>query len=688
MFFLARLPRQAEPLLVVLIIVLGGCETLRGWREVAADAPRPDALAGSVWTRNEQTPTEDGYVWRNAQLSASLAELDSEQLAGWLDLPSPVEAANAAIELARRGDARGSDLLLRVAANEKLPFRVRCSALETCQRICESRHDIDSSEIPLQLAADPSSAVRVEFVKLLASSGHQEAFSHIRRATEDADMNVRLAAIGTLGKFADSPHRAAAQQAAAIAMNHEGELVRAAAVSALALLDDASFRSAAQDSHWRVRSEVARALKDYKSADMVPLAQHLLRDSSAMVQRQAVESLASWPIGQAGPLLLLAMEQSSVLARSAASTQLAKRWPAAEGFSVNRPAAERSAALALLRQKWEAAYGALSETPSLPPSNEPRRLDPNRVARAEALLTSIARRDSAEFEELVEFGPDLPMVLEHLVLSRRRALPEQVYHDVLPRWDSQFEVLERLAEGDAVARVQAARVLAEGKPLSPLAAQRLVHLVTSDAHDGVWRGAMSALENDASPVARRLFLAAASSPHGEIRRRACEYLGTFADPSHAETLVARLEDQDPAVVFAAVEALGRCGASASIPSLENLLHSPDETLTLEVATSLVRLGSPRGNNELERLAHSTDANTRRQVAERMGRLARKRDVATLVRLLDDPRLGVQTAALEGLEKVAGQSAPPKENGKPASSREKADYWKRWARDRQLIPPRG
>lgn len=96
-------------------------------------------------------------------------------------------------------------------------------------------------------------------------------------------------------------------------------------------------------------------------AQAVDTAQGVARDASTTVQVQAIESMAAWPIEQAGPMLLLAIAEGSPAARRAAARQLSERWPPAADFPIDAVAERRAAALQELRNLWVVQYGEIND---------------------------------------------------------------------------------------------------------------------------------------------------------------------------------------------------------------------------------------------------------------------------------------------------------------------------------------
>src|SRR6185369_10671800 len=100
-----------------------------------------------------------------------------------------------------------------------------------------------------------------------------------------------------------------------LASNH-AELIRAAAVDALA--DMQAFdavRATIGDKSWRVRRAVAKSLARDAGRQNIAAARQLITDASSEVQRQVLDSLASWPLEQAGPLLMTGIGEGAYLTR-------------------------------------------------------------------------------------------------------------------------------------------------------------------------------------------------------------------------------------------------------------------------------------------------------------------------------------------------------------------------------------
>ena len=474
----------------------------------------------------------------------------------------------------------------------------------------------------LDLATDGDARVRAAALAALALNGHPQAGEHVRRALGDAQLSVRLAAIEALGVVGDP----AARQELQRLLSHDAEAIRAAAVAALATMNvDEALLSAAKDKSWRVRLEVAQALTSRHDSRLSELADDLLRDPSPLVQQRMVESLANWPSTQAGPLLLLAMEESSYLARKAARERLARHWPRAEAFVLDASNERRAEMLAQLRTRWREDHAG------------------------------------AAIEQLTSH-------VKHLQQATSVAAES-------------LAVVERLASDDLNQRRQAADDLLEqasAKPLEASLVELLAQRMEAEPDALVWRSVLEAVEGNSGEAALRLACAAIGHPAAEVRRRACEHLARHAEPRHVQVLLPSLEDSDTSVIKAAARALGTAGDPAAVASLEQLLNASDKTVRIEAAMSLCRLEAESGPAALERLAVDSDPAVRRQAATAMGQVADAAFAATLIRLLDDQG-GVRMAALASLPQVAGRDIAGDSNSSeaPADVTEAIRRWKAW-----------
>lgn len=533
------------------------------------------------------------------------------------------------------------------------------------------------------LRADADRDVRAAAIRALGRRRHPQAHQYLAAALRDHELKVRAAAIAALGELGGTEARATLEGL----LEDQPEAIRAAAVSALGHLGaEQVVLRAAGDPSWRVRLKVAQALGGYADRDAAAAARRLLRDPSAVVQRQVVLALAEWPLQRAGPILLEALGSRSLMTRRTAREQLAAQWPPATEFPIEGPPERRLGVLEELegrfRQEFRLGDGAAAAETVVdgPPAGT---ITPLLLDQVEQLVRQ------QDVRALVDFGPGLVEALDRLAFDRQQLLPEVVYRDVLPRYGRVFAALDRLASSKVSERGVSERrgaagelaELARQRPLGRLAVARLVRLVVAEPDPLVLQTALTAVAGDASEPSIRLAYAAVSHPSAEVRRRACEHLAAHPHPGHAKMLLPALEDRSHAVVLAAVRALGAAGRLDDTEPLRRLLGTTSERLRLETAVALARLGDPAGKAALERLAYSADPKIRCRVAVAMGGTGDTTFTATLIRLLDD-RPAVRRAALESLTKTVGRDASESDDQRPAGTSQRVRRWKQWFERRE------
>jgi HEAT repeat protein len=556
---------------------------------------------------------------------------------------------------------------------------------------------IPDQDLPLaavDLRSDQDPRVRAAAVRAIAAHHDPHAVEYLQQALNDRVPDVRAVAVAALGDLGSEEAHAMLSKL----KKSRSELTRAASVTALAaagMRDE--VEAAAKDTSQHVRLAVAQTLGQAAqegrqvAAQSVATAQDLTRDASAEVQRQAITSLAAWPIEQAGPVLLLALSEGGYTARKEAAKQLADRWPAAAGFPVDAVAERRGTALAELKKLWIQQYGEVNdavaavtiETQQLITLSADRIREVQNLVAAlkQANLPQAARREA--LATLAAAGPQLVPVLEQRI-DLGGPLPRELYEDVLPGVSPVFAVLERLSSQDVLQRRAAATELvtqAADAALSPLALARLAELVEAEKDPVVWRGALMAVADDSRDTAVRMAYTAIGHASVEVRRRACDYLAAHGDPRHVRVLVPVLDDPDATVVSAAVRALGYVGMLDDPQPLARLLNAPDKQLRLEAAASLARLRAVQGVTALERLALDADLNVRVQAAQTMGGVADPAFLPTLMAMLGD-RANVQRAAMLSLAQIAGSDVAAQEEGVVLTNDEKVHRWQLWYRDHQ------
>jgi len=666
----------------------------------------------------------------------------------------PVIAANAAIALARLGSGEGLEVLERTVRCRELQPRLRHAAAEALSLVQEpspavalrklldehnaspsatldpemqaellrgyARHQEPADDPRFTLALDspasqvraaaldawrrarshtlPASAtalrqdqdahVRAAALRAIAGQRHPLAAEYLDGALRDSDLDVRLTAVAALGELGGQEARITLEER----LKDDSERVRAAALLALARIGSSTMLPVAmEDEAWRVRAAAAQALSRLEpNRQTLTAARRLLADSNIEVQQQLIESLGAWPLDQAGPLLLKAIDEAPFATRQAAAAQLAARWSGAADFRADAPPERLAGLRAELHDRWTREFGVVDRA-TIAAAHEEFATAAHTLAVSPQQLEQVERwmkvlddpsaplADSrAAASGLTALGPELPIALEKLVTDRGRTIPAAVYREVLPKAHPIFDALDRLRGDDVSQRRRAAGQLVElSAPggLPAIATRRLAELVIAEPDPLVWNRVLQAIEHNAGEDAGRLALAGLSHPSAEVRRRACLHLGEHFDRRYISALLPALSDADAKVAQAAVRALSEAGSIADTQPIAALLTSPDKTLRVEAALALARLGSAEGPAALERLAFDPDLNIRREAAAAMGRLADPQFTPTLVRLLDE-RADISRAALASLHHVAGPEAPLAASPS-LSPTEQIAQWKKW-----------
>jgi len=609
------------------------------------------------------------------------------------------EASTNSPSLGPDGEARFAAALASPATN------VRREALMALA-------DPRSGPLPANIVrhvGDTDSSVRRAALYTLTIRRHPEALELLRQALLDQDLVVRLSAVADLGWLGGPEALEQLRQMAA----QGTELTRAAAVAALVEAgDDQIVSTAVADKSWRVRRALVPILGRPKDSRPKELAERLVADVNSDVARAAIDSIGHWPLGDAGPILLTAMEGRTYLTRKAAARQLTTLWPLAAEFEVEAAAARRATEMEQLRQKWQ--YDAVASPATMAPS-----ADNNSPASAssETAAAEVARTLD-EFERLVDqldqpqtiperaktiqalvaFGPKIPDLLRQVAPTKARPqLPEAIYREVLPAVSLEFATIERLASSDVGERrqaadairtgtFQAATVAAADRRLSNLALERVVDLAIRESDPLVWGSIFAALADDDREPAKRLAFAGLSHPAPEVRRRACEHLGLHPDSDNELLLAKSLSDANTTVVEAAVHATGRLPMLDDPRPLEKILAADDHALRVEVAESLARFGFPSGIAALERLGYDAAPKVRRLAAVAMGRAPDRSFVPVLIHLLDD-RPEVSKAALESLPRATGRDLPQATSTAIDLEQNPIRRWKEWYRADFAAPTR-
>lgn len=575
------------------------------------------------------------------------------------------------------------------AALESPAAEVRREAV----RALTAQPNVPLPEALVDLRTDSDAQVRAETLRALAAHRHVRAHEYLSAALKDYDANVRLAAIASLGRLGSDEARATLD----LLKRDPQEISRTAAVAALGALGaDQSLLEAAADRSWRVRQAAAEALaaipRDAQAIERQSkeLARQLVSDASSQVQQSAVASLAAWPLGEAGPLLLAAMAEGSYQARQAAAAQLAERWPPAKAFSVDAPAERRREVLAALHRQWSEQFGTLADAARDAVERrvaEAAGVTPEQLTAINDLLVQLdqPRLPGQTRREVIAglraYGPALIAALEQKVRDEGR-LPPEIYSDLLPGLSPIFGELDRLTSKDVAERRAAARAVAaqaQGKPLSELALRRLAEVVALENDALVWSNVLDLTAADARQTATELAYAAVGHASAEVRRRAVDYLQQHASPQHAAVLVPMLQDPSSSVVIGAIRALGAAGRLDNPAPLVALLGAGDKLVEVEAAISLAQLRVAEGRAAIERLAYETNQDVRRRLASALGEINDPVYLPTLMLLLSD-KPDVQRAALASLAVVAGRDVARGDSAAPLPPAEQVRRWQQWYRE--------
>lgn len=557
---------------------------------------------------------------------------------------------------ARAAQGVAADDKFLMAALDSPAAVVRRAALEAMA----ASHPTKVSPRVMQLTDDSDPQVRLAGLKLLIVAGDSMAEQRLIKSTYDVDLANRTSAIEILGSCKTETAR---QRLRALSADR-AELIRVAAVGALIASGDSEIiDTAAIDKSWRVRCVVAEALADRPNRKSAFQIESYFKDSSPAVQQCAIDSLESWPVEQAVPLLLTALESGGYLPRKSAATQLAVRWPEGGSFPADATAKDRAERLTQMRAKWSgravpSAKGALAKEA---PDSGPHTISPETVERVTTILRQdfTANSDAAAtklaLSALGELGDQLLPALEAASAKNSVQVPDVVLMRLLADHDPAFAAVVDIIQGNTQLRRKALGVLlrqAATKPVSPVVIDRLAQLARDDQDTLLWTGLMTLVQDDRREPAVALAGMAMSHDDGEVRRRACQYFMLNPRAENESLLLPALDDLQPAVVIAAARALGELPSLRDAAALSRHLIHPDRQVRVEIARSLAKQRDPAGAAALERLANDSDERVRRKAISAMGELADPIFVPLLMAALND-KTDVRYAALAALEGTQG-----------------------------------
>ncbi len=541
----------------------------------------------------------------------------------------------------------------------------------------------------VDLANDLDPGVRAATIGTLTATGSPQAAEAASAGFRDPQLEVRLAAIAALGNIKDP----AADELLHEAASAEGNKVRAAAVEALAQRgDETAVFTAAQDGDSIVRTSAGRALRYVDAQHGIATARTLIADRSMSVRRATIEAVATWPLADAGPPLLEALDDRAADTRKAAHDALKAIWPAAAEFRPSADASTRATTLAALREQWRTSQG------SVPIANDIVREAPPAALATHDLTEEVLRGLLAALSDATEDNDATAIAamqranthLESQLLEwsdrEGRPIPKNVYSEVLA---SRNEAIGQLADWESLnaqerrLRVSTLAQQAIEKPLTPLAARRLIDLVLLADDPLLWQSTLDACRTQADESTRRFAAAALSHLTPDVRRRACEIFIEQPGIDAVAWLTPALEDKTSYVAATAARAIGRCGQPDDLESLAALCGHRDAECRLAAAETLAGWQDDRGAAALERLALDREPSVRIRAAEAMGRIASAEFTPMLITMLDDD-LGVRRAALASLPNVTGEAVVAADELPAPPLADQVVRWKRWAAEQSSL----
>jgi len=110
---------------------------------------------------------------------------------------------------------------------------VRCAVIGALGHVAQEQSDTKSCNMLISALTDPEALIRTEAAAALGQAHYPPAVSHLILATQDSDLDVRKAAINSLGKMGDR----AALEALQVLLTDEKEVVRVLAKLAIAQIE-------------------------------------------------------------------------------------------------------------------------------------------------------------------------------------------------------------------------------------------------------------------------------------------------------------------------------------------------------------------------------------------------------------------------------------------------------------------
>ncbi|MDX1962663.1 MAG: HEAT repeat domain-containing protein [Pirellulales bacterium] len=463
-----------------------------------------------------------------------------------------------------------------------------------------------------ELSLDPAPVVRVAYLNMLAVRQPPNALASLRGALQDAEFDVKLAAIQGLGRLGGR----SAQEALRPLTRESGELIRAAAYSALYESGDPTVVNAAlADKSSQVRLGLTSTL--IRRPDPA-LALRLLADPSVEVRKQTLAKMENWPLPLAVPVLLGACENDVLLVRQAAIRQLRESWPAANELSLTASRVQLAEQARLLKETYHREFGE------------------------HAAATDVTSRAN-------------PLTDPALSTVGYQTVAADILHELESHWRRCASRCRSTAAWERRAAIQDFTQQLAGQVIPDSTLVELTEILQTETDATVWLAALRLLAEQSDPRVAAIVALAASHPSDGVRRQSLEWFIAHPHQDYALLLQNSLADDHVAVVLAALRALAALPKLPSAQPLEELLAARDPAIRLAAAYALAAHGVPPGLPALLRLTYHDDTAIRREAATLLGKLGDLQALGELIRLLDD-RPEVQLAALASLQLLTGFNA--------------------------------
>ncbi|QDT35936.1 HEAT repeat domain-containing protein [Stratiformator vulcanicus] len=602
---------------------------------------------------------------------------------------------------------RAIDQFLTLEA-EEVAVELRRAAVEACwidavrTRARRSQTDQPSADIfephdwPVGLEHarfDPDPKVRMLLAEWAVAAGSPETADILNGQLRDRTHEVRSRAIGLLAKLNTPQARRRLNSLA----GDDTEPQQDAAVRALAHFGATELVPFAGSSKMRIRRSVAEALSTLSDDPVAArLATELILDRDHRVQSATAHALSEWPAEAAVPVLLRGLSSPLLKTRRQCLATLREKTGCRDGFPLEGTLEEREEAVERLARShgWvtSAFELAVLSRPNASAANRPD-VDPAalQLARIACDLDGdlVAKRTARQ--DLLAIGPTATVAVEHLLTTGDSDINRTDAIEILAEVDPVYAALQALGSSDVLIRRAAMIRLARsaaGRSLTPTAAGLLSEHLQSEPDAEVWRAAMLAISQEASPEAEQIVLIAAGHRWHDVRRMSCDYAVRHRRPHFARWLMPLLADSDATVRSSAARASGMCGnpilieGTAGAAGCVDLLSDPDSQVRLQAAAALARFDDPRGTAGLLRAARTGTSTARIEAISVIAEAESVGVVPELIRICWTERdRQVLSHLLDTVESLVPKAEHPTAARAARSDHERQAAWSDWLQSR-------